>query len=414
LVSHFSHETIKAFVNKQLPAEKLLSVSDHLAECDECANRAAAELHLDRLSPGLADELIDAHPDFEDFDAYVQNSLEDPRRRAINEHLEWCTECRTSVTDLQLLDKELVDRDTAVVGKRFSVKDFFAGFRPVHVIAATVLFLVAGLSLWLFSRADRPSEMVATANTNTNERPVSPSPVEPVSNIETDVQPEGELAAVNSLLDGGKRIDLLEDGSLKGDVPAAFKDRVQNAFRNGQLEIPGYSRELKGASGTLMGPGNGVPFAIVSPVGKVVVSTQPRFSWKRLPDADVYRVAIFDSNYNLVTESSDVKGTTWVVSKPLMRDKTYSWQVTAIANGVETKSPVRPAPEARFRVIDKTHYDEIQQLRRNAGRSHLLLGIAFANAGMLDDAEREFRILLQDNPNSAVARKLLAKVTAAQ
>jgi hypothetical protein len=45
-------------------------------------------------------------------------------------------------------------------------------------------------------------------------------------------------------------------------------------------------------------------------------------------------------------------------------------------------------------------------------KSHLVRGVLFARVGLLDDAERELRALAAANPRSAVARKLLASVTA--
>jgi len=44
----------------------------------------------------------------------------------------------------------------------------------------------------------------------------------------------------------------------------------------------------------------------------------------------------------------------------------------------------------------------------------LILGIVYANAGLLDEAQRELQTLLNSNPNSEIARKLLAKVKAAR
>jgi hypothetical protein len=41
-----------------------------------------------------------------------------------------------------------------------------------------------------------------------------------------------------------------------------------------------------------------------------------------------------------------------------------------------------------------------------------VLGVLYAQAGLLDDAEREFSALLRANPKSEVARKLLSNVRA--
>ncbi len=60
-----------------------------------------------------------------------------------------------------------------------------------------------------------------------------------------------------------------------------------------------------------------------------------------------------------------------------------------------------------------TYYQKanaIETAKKKYGNSRLLLGILYADAGMLDEAEREFQALLKKNPGSALARKLLRKV----
>jgi len=43
--------------------------------------------------------------------------------------------------------------------------------------------------------------------------------------------------------------------------------------------------------------------------------------------------------------------------------------------------------------------------------SHLFLGLLYGREGLLHDAEREFRSLAEQNPDSPVARRLLASVS---
>ena len=55
---------------------------------------------------------------------------------------------------------------------------------------------------------------------------------------------------------------------------------------------------------------------------------------------------------------------------------------------------------------------EVDAAQRAAGDSRLALGVIYARAGLLDEAEREFRALLEENPASATAQKLLRDVRA--
>jgi hypothetical protein len=153
----------------------------------------------------------------------------------------------------------------------------------------------------------------------------------------------------------------------------------------------------------------GVPFALLTPVGKIVRENQPVLRWKPLKDAVSYTVAIVNSNFRVVEESGKLTATNWKPAKPLPRGAVYSWQVTATkADGSETVSPSAPAPQARFRVLDQKMADDLSKLEKT--KSRLALGVLYATAGLIEEARREFQILVKENPKSALARKLLAGV----
>ena len=72
--------------------------------------------------------------------------------------------------------------------------------------------------------------------------------------------------------------------------------------------------------------------------------------------------------------------------------------------------PPPAAAEARFRVIDQSSLQEIQLARKSQPNSHLMLGIVYAEAGLLDESEHEFQRLLLANPQAPVAHSLLREV----
>jgi hypothetical protein len=160
------------------------------------------------------------------------------------------------------------------------------------------------------------------------------------------------------------------------------------------------------------GQAEGVSFALLYPVGTVVRSARPTFRWQRLEGASAYIVNIFDSSFTRVVTSPQVSTAQWTAPRPLPAGRVYLWQVTAIKDGKEIKSPVQPAPEARFKILEQAKFVELERVKRSYSNSHLLLGILYAQAGLLDDAEREFRALLAANPKSTLAQKLLRNVRA--
>jgi hypothetical protein len=72
--------------------------------------------------------------------------------------------------------------------------------------------------------------------------------------------------------------------------------------------------------------------------------------------------------------------------------------------------PPPAAAEAKFRIIDQSSLQETQLVRKNQPSSHLMLGIVYAEAGLLDESEHEFQRLLAANPESPAARNLLREV----
>ncbi len=98
----------------------------------------------------------------------------------------------------------------------------------------------------------------------------------------------------------------------------------------------------------------------------------------------------------------------WIPETPLKRGVVYKWAVKSIVNGKEVSSPAASAPEARFGILDQEKALELSLLKRTP--SHLALGVFYARAGMLAEAEREFQSLVNDNPQSKVAIKLLRRI----
>ena len=143
-----------------------------------------------------------------------------------------------------------------------------------------------------------------------------------------------------------------------------------------------------------------------------MLSDRPTFSWSPLEGATGYVVEIYDDKLNQIIISPQLTDTSWTPPQSLKRGGIYSWQVTASKGGEEIISPRSPAPPARFRILDQTLANEIVQAQRGYTSSHLTLALIYAKAGLIDEAEQEFRTLQRANPNSTISRRLLADLQA--
>lgn len=149
---------------------------------------------------------------------------------------------------------------------------------------------------------------------------------------------------------------------------------------------------------------------MIEPVGIVLMSDRPTFRWSSMAGATGYVVEVYDAKFNLVATSPQLTNDSWRVPQHLGRGGVYSWQVKAIADGQEFKSPRPPGPQARFRILDQSKANELAKAKAAYASSHLALGLLYAEAGLLKEAERELRVLQKANPNSEIASSLLSQI----
>lgn len=216
-------------------------------------------------------------------------------------------------------------------------------------------------------------------------------------------------APVVSLHDGNREVRLLRDGELAGMTGLTLDDerRVTNALRSGALAIPPAATQLAKSGEALRSTfGSASTFEPLAPIGCIIVSDRPTFEWTAVPGAR-YRVEVFSDHFRPVAASGTLDTTRWTVPKALPRGATYVWQVTALRSEGVTTSPAPPMPEARFAVLDEANAKSIARLEQIQPRSHLALGVAYAEAGVTSEAERELQELAGQNQGSADAQRLL-------
>lgn len=156
-----------------------------------------------------------------------------------------------------------------------------------------------------------------------------------------------------------------------------------------------------------MGGSGKEDFKLLAPVGIIIKENRPTLSWTPLEGATGYRVYVVTTANDLVAESDLITDTKWTLTNALERSKTYVWQVKASKDGQTVTAPVPPSPPARFRVLDQARLSELARAEKSYPGNHLVLGVLYAEAGLIADAERELRALQAAHPNNATARKLL-------
>ena len=427
---HLTQKQIEDYCKHQLPAAEVLLVTDHLGACEVCRAQIQAAGNGDvaffDLRSQVFDEAIEngAHLTMDEAAAYIDRHLAGEELRVVDDHLTHCDECVLAINDLRAFRNKIapsLDREyqpenqprsvtspaeTAHTPRSGSFGAFTARLRASLVPAfafATLAILLLSIIAWFAWRKPQEREIANTPGPTSQPtappQVSSPEPVPPAP------------AVVAQVTDGSGVLTLDQQGKLSGadDLPPAYQDLVKKALTSGRIEKSSQLQGLTRPSSSLMGSDNAkTDFAVLEPIGNVLLTNRPTFRWKAMEGATGYMVEVFDEKFNPVTASQQLTTLTWTTRLP--QGHVYSWQVKAIKDGQEITSPRPPAPQAKFRVLDQAKASELENARRAYPSSHLTLGMLYADAGLLREAEQEFRLLQKANPNSELARNLLRQV----
>ena len=448
MTEHLSTRSLEQYRLRTLPPAELLRADEHIAACDSCRRRAGEDVRAERvlraMDASLRSAAADAareHLSFEQLADFVDGRLDAAEREVIGSHLELCRLCEEEAADLRSYRNTLAAEPgrpgRGAASGRHGLAALLAGFRnlfatatPLRVAAALLVIVSASLLCVIVWRQSRPAAEVADGTTRQAAEDVSipaavsPPQTPPIPGADNSAvtptpavsDPETPQVAV-ALDDAGGRVTLNAGGEIEGLPPLspAARQAVRNALAEGRVRPAPVPTGLRGKPETLMGGPEGTqPFSLVGPVGRIVRDARPRLSWRPLAGASGYTVTVLDADLKPVAASPPLSGTSWVVPRRLERGRVYTWQVTALKDGEEVIAPAAPAPPARFKVLEAALDDELSRLERAGARSHLALGVLYARAGLLEQAERELRALARANPQSVEARRLLNSMRAAR
>ena len=419
-MEHLTQKLVEDYSQHQLSTAELLSVTDHLGECEACQRRInAGDAAFLALREGILGEAPSAHLTQEQTADHVDRNLAGESLQVVADHLSSCEQCAFAVEDLRAFRNEIapsLDHEyrpaTVSASVTGSWRERFVSFFRVSPIpafgSAALAVLLLTVMGWLIWRTPREVErQVAVAPAPT----LQPSPA-PTPSLESE-SPVPPVNIVAQLNDGAGVVSLDQQGKLSGaeDLPPAYQKVVKKALTTKRVEKSSQLQGLSRPPSTLMSSDNQKQeFSVIEPAGSVLMSNQPAFRWSRLDGATGYVVEVYDDQFKLVASSPQLTELSWTTS--LARGKVYSWQVKAIKDGQEITSPRPPAAQAKFRILDQAKVSELAKAKRAYAASHLTLGLLYAEAGLLKEAEQELRLLRKANPNSELARTLLRQVQA--
>jgi hypothetical protein len=223
--------------------------------------------------------------------------------------------------------------------------------------------------------------------------------------------PQPPKGSVVSVKDGANEIALDKAGNVTGveSLPAESRMAVKSALEGEKLDRPDVLDDLATAQVAVRGP-NGVeePMKIVYPRNAVIAEAQPKLRWAASRTAAAYRIEIADEGFHQVAKSQDLPASTltWTPTSPLKRGMVYTWTIRAVNQNGALSSVTS---QGKFKVLAEDGNSRLNRLKFTS-QSHLALGLFYAREGMIAQAEREFGVLVKENPDSSVAKRLLSEV----
>ena len=428
--AHLSNEIVERFHRQSLTGADRGAIYNHVLGCETCRGKvvtsqtAAVALRTltDHMLPQEGDEPF--HLDPATIDAFVNDTLDPLDRSTVKLHLEDCQECADEVNDFResLATMKAASREHRV-GKSVAIPSPDPRTRfsvPMRIAAAVALITFTTIALIVLYKWRTTSILTTegsppTPSASPQAPGVVPSPALATSPQLVENPPgkgpvEKEADVIAVLKDGSNEITLDRSGNVSGlpSVPSESRDAVKEALSGEPIARPAVLDEIATAAVSERGTtGNEERIRIAGPTNRVIVETQPTLRWNLSKTAEAYRVEIADATFHQIAKSEDLPATSqnWRSPTQLKRGAVYTWTIRAVD---KTGQPSTISSQAKFKVLSE---DKVRQINRlKASGSHIALGLLYAREGMVAEAEREFGILVKENPDSAVAKKLLKDV----
>ena len=421
MTEHLSEKAIEAYRGREgTPADRQKTAA-HLAVCDDCRERVLNSEHSVVAFNSLTEALLPSadeepfHLSLAEMKSYVAGAAATADRIICESHIDDCERCNQELRILSAAHQRGAAQAASSSRKRFArPSQSWGSFTPARVAAVIALCTLLVLAFLLWRRLSSRDEFAGGGPTKAPIVSVSPTPNEATPQPTTEPNTANSSAVV-SIKDNGREIRLDQQGELTGlgDLDEWSQKAVQGALAGETLAKPKVLDDLSSPNIKLLGePSNENLLALISPLSIVLTEERPTLRWKALSGATSYVVSVFDENFNRVAQSPPRSNPNWTIAEPLQRGRIYSWEVTAVREGKEVTAPAAPAPRAQFKVLEAEKLNALTKLKQRKPVSHLALGLMYARIGLTAEAAGEFRVVVKENPDSAVAKKLLRTVQA--
>ncbi len=444
-------ENIDRYVAGAMQAREFSATDTHLQECAVCRQEmhAAVAESAGKIAGSLLSALRNAQClDDDNLWAYAKNQMSAADREIAQAHLDGCPRCFEASERLCVFLKEADNADWPAI-KRLARSQIHVVLRPISWPFRGAAFAAAASAIVVFAVLYaswvNPLRQKLAAIEKDQERAraivqEAKSAAQRLSDYNLRLRRDNQSAVANAdllsrrlaaaergisteslfkLRDGGGQVAIDSAGRLTiaGETAASVRDDLQALAAGRSMKPPAAIAGLTTRTGALMGSSEDAPFALYSPRAETVSDVRPEFRWQPLAGALRYQITVVDDE----TQSEMLSGqlpskqsaneVKWHIPPDcaaLTQGKTYRWFVMAtLPDGKNIESPLASGALVKFRVIDTETRRKLTTARRESAGSHLVMGLLYRRAGLLDDARREFELLEKSNPKEPLPIKLL-------
>jgi hypothetical protein len=353
----------------------------------------------------------------QDLEAYSSGRLTSARLDYCRTHLDSCEDCRSELEDLRIFKSELSGFPRAEPNRReLGRQKRRSGLTLTQVASVATVFVAAGSTLLLWkhgspwSKHESPRPNTTAAAVSVAQSPEASATPGTSAALAASATP-AELAS--SAMPAAVTASAMPNARAASGAPAARA--TPTALATSAARATPVALAASGAAATAKSaaaPEANTGFALLGPFGEAISETRPEFRWQPLPGAIGYSVAIVDTGLHPVQHSPALRATVWRPRRPLRPGHTYLWEVTATMPGGAKVVASQPSPsEAILRIIPPKLADEIEHFRQGHHEAHLVLGVLYAQAGMLTESADELRKVPPGDPAYNTARTLLTSLS---
>ncbi|MEK6289267.1 MAG: hypothetical protein AABO57_26445 [Acidobacteriota bacterium] len=411
--THLSTKEIRDYLRRRLTRDDFDRVGEHVHSCASCYQDFLAELQKRFPIEIDLDELAGLkgwHLEGEELAAYVEGRMDELNFECASLHLEECGSCMETAS---AAFEYRLENPRVRMGARRKEPSTWSRYLPsvqsissprLQLAAAAVLLLGLALIIWavLQPRSEKPQlagvPPPETRSTDPSPHP-TPMPIQPGPGVGSDIDHKideaapWQTAANSHEHGGGRQEDEIERALLAKNL--TMPPAIEMLDRTPAIAIRGNRASIQS-------------FTIARPFTTLINNDRPTFSWTTLNGATSYKVSVYDADLHLVETSEPLEETQWSMPDLLEAGIVYTWTVTALKDGQEIIAPASPA-RAEFKILGKP---ELRKLNRMVSRttSHAARGVLYAEAGLLDEAEKEFQAYLVAHPHDDRVKNLLQTV----